>query len=778
MKRFLGVILVLVCFITPAFAEPVSQEVLNQARTQAGLFMDLKNALGLEWLDEYNIYLTDPTGNPAPSWASSVDELINKNYLSVAFPTDFTISPTGKEVTISRTITNQGIKDALPIYLPSISISGNTVSLLVQRPAQWVAWEAGLNSKISRDGEGYSDGGLDVLAGTILEFGTRTGIEFASDSKIEFINGDGKLIGIDSLEYKDQELDDRFVNVTGDTMSGSLTAPEYRISDVNTRIYKGEANSVRIQTNFGRVDIGPQDVNYAHFSTDRSKFLFDEPVHVEGRIQIYGADTYLIATEGKIDGHKILTTADEGHGKGLDADTLDGDHASSFSRVGHGHNYVSREGDTMEGTLNLPNLEVQSGGSVKFYSESGASTISTDQSGNLNLQANKVTVPSKMDVGGLKITDIYAQDVFGWKSSIDLSGSNVGIRVPDQNILLGFNDKGGITVVDTTNGASLFELDRKGQLYVNRNKVWHAGNDGSGSGLDADLLDGFDSSAFVRQVKIPAGADLNNYTSVGFYYNLLTVDALTMKNIPHPEAFYMVVLGGVGAVLGEYNCVQIFFPYNINISTRKFYIRYYYAYLNYWSSWSYVNLDGEQPTYDPGTKAYVDLADNPIDVSEFLSNPVLTGSSEITDETGTYRMEKYTRSFSRLPNYDVNSYILNQKLNLIKQKTGLAVVDDIWLCIEAHPKTEGNILAAGACRMFRAPQVAVRDRYVGKDLYDSIVSAKDIVGKSQDPCKQESKGNIGLLEVYTMKSSYQYGNVYIEAESEGKLLITGVWGQY
>jgi hypothetical protein len=765
MKRFLGVILVLVCFITPAFAEPVSQEVLNQARTQAELFMDLKNALGLEWLDEYNIYLTDPTKNPAPSWASSVDELINKNYLSVAFPTDFTIAPTGKEVTISRTITHQGIKDALPIYLPSISISGNTVSLLVQRPAQWVAWEAGLNSKISRDGEGYSDSGLDVLADTVLEFGTRTGIEFASDSKIEFINGDGKLIGIDSLEYKDQELDDRFVNVTGDTMSGSLTAPEYRISDVNTRIYKGEANSVRIQTNFGRVDIGPQDVNYAHFSTDRSKFLFDEPVHVEGRIQIYGADTYLIATEGKIDGHKILTTADEGHGKGLDADTLDGDHASSFSRVGHGHNYVSREGDTMEGTLVLPNLEVQSGGSVKFYSESGASTISTDQSGNLNLQANKVTVPSKMDVGGLKITDIYAQDVFGWKSSIDLSGSNVGIRVPDQNILLGFNDKGGITVVDTANGALLFELNRKGQLYVNRNKVWHAGNDGSGSGLDADLLDGFNSSEFVRLVYIPANADLNDYKSVGFYRNGMTVDARTMKNIPHPEAFSMVVLGG---------CIQIFFPYDINTSTRKFYIRYYYSSDDYWSPWSYVNLDGEQPTYDPGTNTFIDLADNPIDVSEFLSNPVLTGSSEITDETGTYRMEKYTRSFSRLPNYDITSYIRNQKLNLIKQKTGLAVVNAIRLSIEAHPKTEGNILAAGACRKL----LVSRDYYVGKGLYDSIVSAKDIVGKSQDPCKQENNYNAGLYEIYTMKSSYQYGNVYIEAESEGKLLIIGVWGQY
>jgi trimeric autotransporter adhesin len=30
------------------------------------------------------------------------------------------------------------------------------------------------------------------------------------------------------------------------------------------------------------------------------------------------------------------------------------------------------------------------------------------------------------------------------------------------------------------------------------NTVWHAGNDGSGSGLDADLLDGIDSSQFLR----------------------------------------------------------------------------------------------------------------------------------------------------------------------------------------------------------------------------------------------------------------------------------------
>ena len=34
--------------------------------------------------------------------------------------------------------------------------------------------------------------------------------------------------------------------------------------------------------------------------------------------------------------------------------------------------------------------------------------------------------------------------------------------------------------------------------YVNANQIWHAGNDGTGSGLDADLLDGLNSSVFLR----------------------------------------------------------------------------------------------------------------------------------------------------------------------------------------------------------------------------------------------------------------------------------------
>lgn len=413
MKKFLGLILILVCFITPAFADTVSQEILDQAKAQAGLFMDLKNALGLEWLDEYNAYLTNPTSSPEPSWASSVTELINKNYLSTAFPTDFTITPTGQEVTISRIITSQGIKDALPIYLPAVTISGDTVSLLVQRPAQWVAWEDALASKVSRAG----DDNPDILPGASLEFG--------SGSKIEFINNDGKLVGINSLTYKGQELEDRFVNASGDNMTGPLkingnivwhagndgsgsgldadlldgqhgsfyrnasnlnagivpiarlsgtyninisgrasiaTNADYasnsdkldgkdssdfalsghthgyvskkgdtmtgplRFVDENTKIFEGSNNAVRIQTNSGYVDIGPQNTGWAHFSTDRPEFHFNKPVEATNMLKVYNTGTYLTGTEGKIAGNKILTTADEGHGKGIDADTIDGKH--------------------------------------------------------------------------------------------------------------------------------------------------------------------------------------------------------------------------------------------------------------------------------------------------------------------------------------------------------------------------------------------------------------------------------------------------------------------
>lgn len=51
-----------------------------------------------------------------------------------------------------------------------------------------------------------------------------------------------------------------------------------------------------------------------------------------------------------------------------------------------------------------------------------------------------------------------------------------------------------------------FEIDNN-DAYIDGNKFWHAGNDGAGSGLDADLLDGISSGSFLRS----DAADTLNY---------------------------------------------------------------------------------------------------------------------------------------------------------------------------------------------------------------------------------------------------------------------------
>jgi len=54
------------------------------------------------------------------------------------------------------------------------------------------------------------------------------------------------------------------------------------------------------------------------------------------------------------------------------------------------------------------------------------------------------------------------------------------------------------------------------QLYVLGDKVWNAGNDGSGSGLDADTLDGINSASFARSDTV---TNYSNYVNVQRFYS-------------------------------------------------------------------------------------------------------------------------------------------------------------------------------------------------------------------------------------------------------------------
>ena len=169
----------------------------------------------------------------------------------------------------------------------------------------------------------------------------------------------------------------------------------------------------------------------------------------------------------EIGGNKVWHAGNDGTGSGLDADTVDGIQASSFLRsdtndsVGTDVRHDYGPNSTWSSTL-----RIGGNGYTAGQSNSMASVVTTN--GNLHL-----------DAGGNR--GLYLNHYSGTGGVAFGSGSSgaVAWMGPDGDLWKGSADNTG-------------------------SKYWHAGNDGSGSGLDADLLDGLSSEDFAR---------LGNYTS-------------------------------------------------------------------------------------------------------------------------------------------------------------------------------------------------------------------------------------------------------------------------
>lgn len=141
-------------------------------------------------------------------------------------------------------------------------------------------------------------------------------------------------------------------------------------------------------------------------------------------------------------GGYVWNSSNDGAGSGLDADLLDGYDSSAFARLGTSPSFIEVSG-------------------VRYY----ASANNDGQAYRVGDDAwiGDVNVPN-----GIRIT---------------------GVQNPDRGYLLfGNGDSTALGRVGT------------GPLVWGGATIWHAGNDGAGSGLDADLLDGFQGNAFRRVV--------------------------------------------------------------------------------------------------------------------------------------------------------------------------------------------------------------------------------------------------------------------------------------
>lgn len=114
------------------------------------------------------------------------------------------------------------------------------------------------------------------------------------------------------------------------------------------------------------------------------------------------------------------------------------------------------------------------------------------------------------------------------KKAGDVFTGNIKISTADAtNLQFDINNTPIGSVGASANDVFLYNLVRNGSLkYSNvgeltfeHNKVWHAGNDGAGSGLDADTLDGLQSNEFTRFYNLGSTPDAKTaYILIGQAY--------------------------------------------------------------------------------------------------------------------------------------------------------------------------------------------------------------------------------------------------------------------
>ena len=103
---------------------------------------------------------------------------------------------------------------------------------------------------------------------------------------------------------------------------------------------------------------------------------------------------------------------------------------------------------------------------------------------------------------------------------------------------------------------SQLQLRNDGKLWYKNQDVWYAGNDGHGSGLDADTVDGLQATAFAR-IDASKDQDLNGLTGSGILSNTTDASATPERHYPIQQAgalFYG--LGPYSKTLQIYGCYR------------------------------------------------------------------------------------------------------------------------------------------------------------------------------------------------------------------------------
>ena len=228
-------------------------------------------------------------------------------------------------------------------------------------------------------------------------------------------------------------------------------------------------------------------------------------------------------------GAEILSrlVAADGAGSGLDADLLDGRHASDFALLagadftgaitssaritagrGGGTAALVGGGAGNTGFVEFIGADGTRRSYVGFADANGPTILLSENGGGWRFEGGPVTAPDRITAGFGKGSVVLAGTTNGNTGFVEFVGLD-GTR----RSFVGFASASGPTILQSENGGGWrFE---GGPLQHGTATVWTSGNDGAGSGLDADLLDGQDSSYYTNITARLGYTPLNAATFTG-----------------------------------------------------------------------------------------------------------------------------------------------------------------------------------------------------------------------------------------------------------------------
>lgn len=140
-----------------------------------------------------------------------------------------------------------------------------------------------------------------------------------------------------------------------------------------------------------------------------------------------------------------------------------------------------------------------------------------------NIDSNARIVLNTLDKLQLQFADLQVDN------NIIVNGGNITIRQDGGAPSLSFvndSDEGNFDVRLTLNGDNNLSV-QGGTLYIGIQPVWHSGNDGPNSGLDADTVDGLHASNFIKKYKW-FKSEADSWYKLGKYVTTQTNDVLSM----------------------------------------------------------------------------------------------------------------------------------------------------------------------------------------------------------------------------------------------------------